>query len=79
MKRDGGSNSNKSDLKTIFSAISTSRKSPRMGHAGFWLLKARKIILVYVSSDTSVREVKHFHYSFPEHEGQIVISRRFCK
>ena len=79
MKRKGGSNGNKLDLKTLFSAISISVKSPRMGHAEFWLLKERKIILVYMSSDTAVREVKHFHYSFPKHEGQIVISRRFYK
>lgn len=69
MKRKGGSNGNKLDLKTLFSAISTSGKSPRMGHAEFWLVRDRMIILAYISSDTVVREVKHFNYSFPKHEG----------
>ena len=50
-----------------------------MGHAEFWLLKDRKIILAYMSSDAAEREVQHFHYSFPKHEGQIVISRRYHK
>ena len=77
MKRKGGSNGNKLDLKTLSSAISTSGKSLRMGYAEFWLVKDRKISLAYISSDTAVREVEHFHYSFPKREGQIVISRNF--
>ena len=77
MKRKGGSNGNKLDLKTFLSEISTCGKSPRMRHTEFWLLKKRKIILSCMSSNTAVREVKHLHYSLPKHERQVVIFRRF--
>ena len=48
-----------------------------MGHAEFWSLKDREIILAYMFSNPAEREVKHFHYIFPKHEEQIVISRNY--
>ena len=79
MKRKGGSNGNKLDLETLFSAISRSAKSPRMEYAEFWLLKATKILFGYMSYGKDIREVKYFQYSFPKHEKKIVISRKFYK
>ena len=54
-----------------------SGKSPRIGHAEFWLLEDMKIILAYMSSNKAKREVKHSYYGFLKREEQIVISRKY--
>ena len=77
MMKKYASNKNEFDLQTFLIRIATGRKSPRMGHAGFYLLKDRWITLSYTYYDTVEREVKYFCYNFPKHNGQIAISRKY--
>ena len=42
-------------------------------------MKERTIILAYMSTKTSHRKINFFTYSYPKHEGQITITKRFMK